>query len=159
MKKSDVCATVRGIAAPIAAANGCEIYDIEFVKEGSDYYLRVFLDMADADRSVSLDECEAVSRALSEALDKADPIEQAYMLEVSSPGLDRALKTAEHFAKFIGTKVDIGLYKAVNGAKLITGILKSFDGGIITILTGGEEFTIAQKETTYVKLSLEDIFN
>ena len=158
MKKSNVCAAVADLAAPIAEANGCEIYDIEFVKEGSDYYLRVFIDMADSERSVSLDECEAVSRALSDVLDKADPIEQAYMLEVSSPGLDRALKTPEHFAKFIGSKVDIGLYKAVNGAKVITGNLVSFEDKTITLDLNGESFTIAQAETTYVKLSLEGIF-
>lgn len=158
MKKSNVCAAVTELAAPIAAANGCEIYDIEFVKEGSDYYLRVFIDMADAERSVSLDECEAVSRALSDALDKADPIEQAYMLEVSSPGLDRTLKTPEHFAKFIGSKVDIGLYKAVNGAKVITGNLVSFEDKTITLDLNGESFTISQAETTYVKLSLDGIF-
>lgn len=159
MKKSDVCAKVFELAAPIAAENGCEIYDIEFQKEGSDYYLRIFLDMLDAERSVSLDECEAVSRALSDALDKADPIEQAYMLEVSSPGLDRALKTDEHFAKFMGSKVDIGLYKAVNGAKVVTGMLASFADGIITIQTDNGEFAISQKETTSVKLSLDGIFN
>lgn len=158
MKKSNVCAFVAELAAPIAASNGCEIYDIEFQKEGSDYYLRVFIDMIDAQRSVSLDECEAVSRALSDALDKADPIEQAYMLEVSSPGLDRALKTPEHFAKFIGSKVDIGLYKSVNGAKVITGNLVSFEDKTITLDVNGESFTIAQAETTYVKLSLEGIF-
>lgn len=114
--------------------------------------------MKDAERNVSLDECEAVSRALSDVLDVSDPIEQAYMLEVSSPGLDRALKTAEHFAKFIGSKVDIGLYKSVNGSKIVTGDLKSFEDGIITLETDGGEFTIAQRETTYVKLSLDGIF-
>ncbi len=159
MKKSDVCAAVHELAAPIAAAAGCVIYDIEFVKEGSDYYLRVYLDMSDSERSVSLDECEAVSRALSDALDSADPIEQAYMLEVSSPGLDRALKTDAHFARFMGSKVDIGLYKPVDGSKIITGTLSAYEDGVITLLTHGGEFTIARKETTYVKLSLEDIFN
>jgi len=158
MKKTDVCAEILKLAAPIADENGCEIYDIEFKKEGGEYYLRIFLDMKDAERNVSLDECEAVSRALSDVLDVSDPIEQAYMLEVSSPGLDRALKTAEHFAKFIGSKVDIGLYKSVNGSKIVTGDLKSFEDGIITLETDGGEFTIAQRETTYVKLSLDGIF-
>ncbi len=158
MKKADVCTAVYELAAPIAEANGCTIYDIEFVKEGSDYYLRVFLDMADESRSVSLNECEAVSRALSEALDVADPIGPAYMLEVSSPGLDRALKKEEHFKRFMGSPVDIGLYKAINGAKLITGTLKGYDGEKITIELNGEDFTIAKNEITWVKLSLEGIF-
>ena len=158
MKKSNVVSAVNALVTPIAAANGCTVYDIEFKKEGSDYYLRIFLDMADEEKSVSLNECEAVSRALSDALDKADPIEHAYMLEVSSPGLDRALRTAEHFARFIGTKVDVGLYKAVNGAKVISGTLVSFADGIITLQTDGGEFTIPQSETTSVKLSLDGIF-
>ena len=158
MKKSDVVSAVMALANPIAEANGCTIYDIEFKKEGSDYYLRICLDMAEEGKSVSLNECEAVSRALSDALDKADPIEQAYMLEVSSPGLDRALRTAEHFARFIGTKVDIGLYKAVNGAKIVTGTLISFEDNIITLETDGGEFSIPQAETTSVKLSLDGIF-
>lgn len=158
MKKSDVVSAVNALVTPIAAANGCTVYDIEFKKEGSDYYLRIFLDMAEEERSVSLNECEAVSRALSDALDKEDPIDVAYMLEVSSPGLDRALRTAEHFARFIGTKVDVGLYKAVNGAKIVSGTLVSFADGIITLQTDGGEFTIPQSETTSVKLCLDGIF-
>lgn len=154
MKKSDVLSTVFELAEPIAKENGCEIYDLEFKKEGSDYYLRVFLDMADREKSVSLDECEAVSRALSETLDKADPIEQAYMLEVSSPGIDRQLKTKEHFERFLESDIDIGLYKAVDGAKCITGKLLSFEDGLITIETAKGEFSIKQSETTYVKLTI-----
>lgn len=158
MKKADVCGAVYAIAEPIADKNGCRIYDIEFKKEGSDYFLRVFIDMKDAEKKVSLDECEAVSRELSDVLDEKDPIEQAYMLEVSSPGLDRALKTKEHFEMFIGSKIDMGLYKAVDGAKVITGDLISFDDGVIKVSTQKGEFSIKQAETTFVRLSLEGIF-
>jgi len=158
MKKTNVCEAVSEIARPIAERNGCQIYDIEFKKEGGDYFLRVFIDTADRTRSASLDECESISRELSDALDSADPIEQAYMLEVSTPGIDRHLKTEEHFAMFAGSKIDIGLYKAVNGTKRITGVLKSFENGIITAETPEGDFQIDQSETTSVRLSLEGIF-
>ena len=158
MKKTNVCATVEELVTPIAQKNGCTVYDVEFKKEGSDYYLRVFIDMADEEKNVSLEECEAVSRELSDALDSADPIEQAYMLEVSSPGLDRAIKTKKHFEMFIGSKIDMGLYKAVDGSKVITGDLISFEDGVITVNTPKGEFSIKRAETTFVKLSLEGIF-
>lgn len=158
MKKSNVCSEVLKLAEPIADQNGCEIYDIEFKKEGSDYYLRIFIDLKDREKKVSLDECEAVSRALSEVLDDKDPIEQAYMLEVSSPGLDRQLKTEQHFKRFEGSKVDVGLYKAVNGTKCLTGTLSSFEDATLTLMLDSEEFKIALSETTFVKLSLEDLF-
>ena len=158
MKKSNVCDAVLSLATPIAEANGCEIYDIEFKKEGSDYFLRLYIELADKEKTVSLDECEAVSRALSEVLDKEDPIEQAYMLEVSSPGIDRHLKKEEHFKRFMGEKVDVGLYKAINGAKVICGTLKNFDGNLIILDLEGSDFEIALKDTTYVKLSLDGLF-
>lgn len=155
MKKTNVCATVEELVTPIAQKNGCTVYDVEFKKEGSDYYLRVFIDMADQEKNVSLEECEAVSRELSDALDSADPIEQAYMLEVSSPGIDRHLKKPEHFLKYIGSEVDIGLYKAVDGSKRITAVLKAFDNGVITAETESGEITLNQSETTSVRLSIK----
>lgn len=158
MKKNDVCETVSQIVTPIAEKNGCEIYDIEFKKEGSEYFLRVYIDVADEDRSASLNECEAISRELSEALDKADPIEQAYMLEVSTPGIDRHLNKEAHFKRYIGSKVDIGLYKALNGSKRITAVLKNFENGVMTMETPDGDFQINLSETTSVRLSLEGIF-
>lgn len=158
MKKSDVCKVVHDLASPIADKNGCEIYDLEFKKEGSDYFLRVFLDMKNGERSVSLDECEAVSRELSDALDLADPISEEYVLEVSSPGLDRALRTEAHFKKFIGSKIDIGFYKAVNGSKTLTCRLNGFSDGVISAETPDGEISVKLTETTFVKISLDGIF-
>lgn len=158
MKKTNVCDAVCEIVTPIAEKNGCEIYDIEFKKEGSEYFLRIYIDAKIKDRSASLDQCEAISRELSEALDKADPIEQAYMLEVSTPGIDRHLKTDAHFKRYIGSKVDIGLYKALNGSKRITAVLKDFENGVITAEMPDGDFQINLSETTSVRLSLEGIF-
>ena len=140
------------LAEPIAVQEDCFIYDIEYVKEGGVWFLRVYIDK---DGGVSLDECEVVSRALSTALDKADPIQQNYYLEVSSPGIERKLKTKEHFDRYIGETIDIGLYKAINKSKQLTGKLISFEDDIITVEVDGESFELSLKETTGVKLHFE----
>ncbi|MEE1050280.1 MAG: ribosome maturation factor RimP [Clostridia bacterium] len=136
------------LAEPIVKECGCYIYDVEFVREGGLYFLRVY---ADKDGGISIDECEEISRALSKKLDEADPIKQNYYLEVSSPGIERKLKTKEHFERYMGETVDIGLYKAVNGSKQITAKLTGFKDGIVKT----EEMEIPLKETTFVKLHFE----
>ena len=140
------------LAEPIAVQEDCFIYDIEYVKEGGVWFLRVYIDK---DGGVSLDECEVVSRALSTVLDEADPIQQNYYLEVSSPGIERKLKTKEHFDRYIGETIDIGLYKAINKSKQLTGKLISFEDDIITVEVDGESFELSLKETTGVKLHFE----
>lgn len=140
------------LAEPIARENGCFIYDIEFVKEGGLYFLRVY---ADKNGGINLDKCEVISRALSDKLDENDPIKQNYYLEVSSPGIERKLKTKEHFDRYIGEKIDIGLYKAIDKSKQLTAVLKGFDDGVITVDRGGEMLEISQKETTFVKLHFD----
>ena len=105
---------------PIAAANGCEIYDIEYVKEGSERYLRAYIDKPDG---VNITDCENVSRAFSEKLDEEDFIPDAYILEVSSPGLGRALKKDRHLEKSIGKEVEVKTYKLMEGKKEFIGIL------------------------------------
>ncbi len=153
MAYSKVEQTVLALAEPIAKENGCYIYDVEYVKEGGLWFLRVFADKEEG--GISLDECEAVSRALSEVLDEADPISQNYYLEVSSPGVERKLKTAEHFARYAGETVDVGLYRAVNGSKTLTGVLKGLEEGAVVIETDGGALSFPLKETTYVKLHFE----
>ncbi len=140
------------IAEPIAKENGCFIYDVEFVKEGGIYFLRIY---ADRDGGIDLDACEAISRAVSDRLDEKNPIPQNYYLEVSSPGVERKLKTAEHFNRYIGEKIDIGLYKAINGSKTLCGVLKGYDGENITVSAGGEELTIPRKQTAQVRLHFD----
>ena len=107
------------------------MYHSEFVKEGSDWFLRVYIDFKPengaGERYVSTDDCEKVSRFLSEAMDQADPIEQNYYLEVSSPGMDRPLLKAEHWRRYIGCQVEVRLYRGKDGTKNITGTLDSFD--------------------------------
>ena len=146
---------VSEIAAPFAESAGCFVDDVEFKKEGSEYVLRVIIDVADdTNGGVSIDQCESVSRLLSDALDSADPISQAYMLEVSSPGIDRPLKRDKDFERFMGREIDIGLFKAVDGSKTVSGKLIGFSDGVITIDTGKEEMKFEKDKTASVRLAV-----
>lgn len=146
--------TVFDMAAPIAEAQGCYIYDVEFVKEGAAWFLRVYADREDG--GISLDECEEISRALSGELDKTDPIAQNYFLEVSSPGIERRLREPSHFERYTGETVDVGLYKPIDGEKHITAELAGFDNGIIKLLReDGSELEIKQSDAASVKLHFD----
>ena len=153
-QSSKVTDTVYAMALPIAEANGCGIYEVEYKKEGSDYVLRVILDTFDDENPVSITMCENVSRALSDKLDENDPTKDAYMLEVTSPGLDRPLKKEEDFTRFAGKEIEIGLYKAVNGTKLICGTLQGLTDGIINVLVGKDTLEIKREETSFVRLAV-----
>ena len=142
---------VAGLAAPIAAEHGCSLWDVEYVREGGEWFLRVYIDKAGG---VSINDCEAVSRPLSDALDEADPIEGSYVLEVSSAGADRALKKPEHFQQFLGTEVDVRLYRPLDGRKEYTGVLKEYAGGDVTIEAGGEPRTFVKKDVAQVRLTV-----
>ncbi|MCH5263029.1 MAG: ribosome maturation factor RimP [Lachnospiraceae bacterium] len=121
------------LLSPIAEKYGVEIYDVEYVKEGSDWYLRAYIDKPEG---VNIVDCENVSRALSDALDAEDYIPDAYILEVSSPGLGRALKKDRHLEKSIGAEVEVKTYKPIDGQKEFTGILRAYDAETITIGDG-----------------------
>jgi len=131
MAKKKVTQVVEELLADFLEQEGYELYHSEFVKEGSDWFLRVYIDFKPengaGERYVSTDDCEKVSRFLSEAMDQADPIEQNYYLEVSSPGMDRPLLKAEHWRRYIGRQVEVRLYRGKDGTKNITGTLDSFD--------------------------------
>ncbi len=146
--------TVMKIAEPIAENLGLEIYDVEFKKEGPDYYLRVFIDRVDG--YISIDDCENVSRPLSDALDVEDPIDKAYYLEVSSPGLERQLKRQKDFERFYKNKVTMKLFAAVNGSKNYEGILLERTKENTTIeLENGEKITISNDKISRVNLKAE----
>ena len=123
---------VEEMAAPIAAARGLSVYDVEYKKEGPNWFLRVFLF---SEEGVDLEDCEAVSRALSDELDREDPIGDAYCLEVSSPGLERILSRDWHFETAIGETVELRLYAPMDGKKTVTGILQAYDKEYITVET------------------------
>ena len=137
---------------PIAQENGVEIYDVEYVKEGSDYYLRAYIDK---EGGVNILDCEKVSRALSEALDKEDFIPDAYILEVSSPGLGITLKKDKHLEKSIGQTVEVKLFSPVDKCKEFTGILQGFDEECVTILEGDAPRTFARPQIALIRLALD----
>ena len=137
---------------PIAQANGVEIDDVEYVKEGSDYYLRAYIDKPEG---VNIIDCENVSRALSDALDKEDFIPDAYILEVSSPGLGRTLKKDKHLQKSIGQEVEIKLFKAIDKCKEFSGVLESFDAEVIVIREGENARTFERSDIALIRLALD----
>ena len=140
------------LLAPIAEANGVEIYDVEYVKEGSDFYLRAYIDKQEG---VNITDCENVSRALSDALDKEDFIPDAYILEVSSPGLGRTLKKDKHLAKSIGQEVELKLFKPIEKCKEFAGVLDSFDADSVTILEGETKRTFTRSDIALIRLALD----
>lgn len=138
---------------PIVEANGCEIYDVEYVKEGSDYYLRAYIDKPEG---VNIIDCENVSRAFSDKLDEVDFISDAYILEVSSPGLGRTLKKDRHLEKSIGEEVEIKTFKPIDKQKDFAGILKSFDKDNIVIeVEEGKDLTFLRSDIAIIRLALD----
>lgn len=151
-KRENYEAKTQELLEPIAEANHVEIYDVEYVKEGSDWYLRCYIDK---EEGVNIGDCEAVSRMLSDKLDETDFIDDAYILEVSSPGLGRQLKKDKHLAKSLLKEVDVKTFKPVNGAKEFTGILKAFDENTITLGMESQEQIFNRKEIAAIKLALD----
>ena len=151
-KKEDYESRTEALLEPIAAKNGVSIYDVEYVKEGSDYYLRAYIDKPDG---VNIQDCENVSRALSDALDREDFIPDAYILEVSSPGLGRTLKKDKHLQASIGKEIEIKLYKAQEGSKEFAGVLESFDAETLGIREGNTQRTFLRSDIALVRLALD----
>ncbi|MCM1264368.1 MAG: ribosome maturation factor RimP [Butyrivibrio sp.] len=140
------------LLTPIVQRFGVEIYDVEYVKEGSDWYLRAYIDKPGG---VNIQDCENVSRALSDELDKEDFIEDAYILEVSSPGLGRALKKDKHLEKSLGEEVEIKTYKPIDKQKEFKGVLKAYDADSITVTIEDEEKIFARGEIAIIRLALD----
>ena len=148
---SKVTETVWNLAQPIAAAQGVELWDVEYVKEAGQWFLRVYLDK---DGGIGINDCEAFSRTMDPILDEADPIEGSYVFEVSSAGAERELKRPSDFEKFIGSSVEVKLYKADNGRKVFTGTLAAYADGAVTITVGGEEHTFEKGAVASVHLRI-----
>ena len=128
---------VKDIAKDAAKRFDCSLFDVEYKKEGSDYVLRVYIEKENPDENISINDCENVSRYLSDLLDESDPIPNAYMLEVSSPGIDRPLRNKDDYERYKGRNVDIGLFTKINGEKNLSGALLGYDDDYIIIDTNG----------------------
>ena len=157
MAKKDVYEErAEALLEPIVQANGCEIYDVEYVKEGSEWYLRAYIDKPEG---VGIVDCENVSRTFSERLDEEDFIPDAYLLEVSSPGLGRALKKDRHLEKSLGEEVEVKTYKPVDRQKEFIGILEAYDKDTVTIemeeSSGKKDMVFAKSDIAIIRLTLD----
>ncbi|NLW24734.1 MAG: ribosome maturation factor RimP [Clostridia bacterium] len=144
--------TVTEIAEPIVEENGLELVDVEFVKEGSEWFLRIFIDK---EEGVTLDDCEKVSRVLSDKLDEVDPITQAYHLEVSSPGIERPLKKTRDFERFLQHPIQVKTFVPVEGRKKFKGTLEDVTLETITVNIGGNSLIIPRDKISKANLLWE----
>ena len=133
------------MAEPLVAENGMELIDVEYVKEGAEWYLRLFLDK-EGDEGIDLDDCELISRKFSDVLEEKDPITQAYRLEVSSPGIERPLKRTKDFQRFQGEKVQVKTFSEVEGKKQFIGILQETTEETVTLDVDGVNIVIPRKQ-------------
>ena len=151
-RREDYEAKTEALLQPIAEANQVSIYDVEYVKEGSEYYLRAYIDKPEG---VNILDCENVSRALSDALDREDFILEAYILEVSSPGLGRTLKKDKHLQAGIGEEAEIKLFKPVDKCREFKGVLERFDEKSVTITEEGTERSFERADIALIRLALD----
>ncbi len=151
--KKNTVGIVTDLVQPIVDELGLQLWDVRFEKEGSIWYLRVFLDK---EEGVNIDDCENVSRKLSPILDEVDPIPQSYTLEVSSPGIGRDLRRPQHFEAFMGADIHVRLIRPVEGERDFIGRLTGFGDGKITLLLDEDlEMTVGMDETAFVRLQEE----
>lgn len=151
-KREEYESKTEELVMPLIEQNNFELVDVEYVREGSNWYLRVYIDK---ENGINVDDCELISRALSDRLDEKDFIDEAYILEVSSPGLGRPLKKDKDFERSLMEEVEIKLYRAKNGRKDFRGILKSYDKDSITIEEDGAELIFQRKEIAQVRLAFD----
>ena len=143
---------VAAFAQPIVEAQGCSLWDVEYVREGSDYILRLCIDK---EGGVDISDCEAISRAVEPILDEVDPIPGSYQFEVCSAGLERALKRPQDFQRFLGSPVTVKLYRPRNGLKEIPAILRDYQEGKVTVEAGKETITFEKSQVALVRLRVE----
>jgi ribosome maturation factor RimP len=149
-KKTNTEAAVRELITPIADRLGYALWDVRFVKEGTEHYLRITIDKADG---IQIDDCEKMSRAVDPVLDEADPISCSYYLEVSSPGLGRALTRPEHFEAMTGKQVRVHLIRPYEDERDFTGVLTSYDGSVTISTDDGQTLTFEKNNISSVKLN------
>ena len=152
MAKNKLAEHVEGLAAPVVIDLGMELVDVEYVKEGSQWYLRIFIDKPGG---IFVDDCQAVSREVSRLMDEEDPIPNAYILEVSSPGLDRPLKKAGDYERFRGYKVVLTTYAPLNGKKSFSGRLEGLAEQGVILNVDGSEYVIPMEQVASARLAVD----
>ena len=148
---SKISEAVMKLAEPLAAQLGLELWDVEYVREAGPWFLRVYIDK---DGGVSINDCEALSKALDPVLDEADPIPDSYVFEVSSAGAERELKRPRDFEKFMGSHVEVRLYKAAEGSKTWTGVLTGYKDGDVRLRSGEKEYVFEKAQVAKVRLRI-----
>ena len=143
---------VTQFAQPIVEEKGCSLWDVEYVREGSERYLRLYIDK---EGGVDITDCEAIHRAVDPILDEKDPIAESYHFEVCSAGIERALKRERDFIQFMGSPILVKLYRPRNGLKEIPGILRGYENGAVTLEAGKETITFTKSEVALVRLRVE----
>ena len=143
---------VAAFAKPVVEGFGCELWDVEYVREGSERYLRLYIDK---DGGIDIDDCEKIHRAMDPILDEKDPIAESYHFEVCSAGLERALKRPGDFERFMGSNITVKLYRPRNGLKEIPCVLTGYDNGRVTVQAGKETITFEKSEVALVRLRVE----
>ena len=149
MKVTDI---VTKIAQPVVEAHGCQLWDVEYVREGDQRFLRLYLDK---EGGVDITDCEAISRAVDPILDEKDPIAESYHFEVCSAGLERALKRPSDFERFMGSAITVKLYRPRNGLKEIPCVLTGYEDGKVTVEAGQETITFEKSQVALVRLRVE----
>jgi ribosome maturation factor RimP len=146
--------TVTGLIQCSIEKNAYELVDVEYIKEGKEWYLRIYIDTKNG-KSINLDDCEKVSKIVSEILDNEDPIHNSYILEVSSPGIERPLKNENDYQKYAGNTVLIKLFSPIEGKKEIKGVLKGYENKNIVVESGESKYCIPKDKIASANLSVE----
>ena len=150
--KINIQQVITEFATPIVEGLNYELVDVEFIKEGASWYLRIYIDKPGG---INIDDCQAVSEKISEILDEKDPIEQSYYLEVSSPGLERPLKTERDFIKYKGELVEVKVFQPINGKKIFEGELIGLMEGKIVISQNGNNIEFEKDKVAIVKRAIK----
>ena len=140
------------LLAPVVDSKGFELVDVEYVKEGGTWYLRGYIDKPGG---ITVNDCEAVSREFSEKLDEKDFIEDSYIMEISSPGLDRPLKKEKDYQRSLGRLIEVRTYRPIDKRKEFCGVLKAYDEDTVTIEEDGRDITFQKKDTALVRLAID----
>ena len=146
---SKITEAVANLAKGVVEAEGCSLWDVEYVREAGSYYLRVYIDKPGG---VSINDCEAISRTLDKLLDEADPIPDSYIFEVASAGAERELKRPSDFEAFLGSEVEVRTYKPMNRQKAFVGTLEKYEDGAVTLSSGKKQIRLEKQDIALVKL-------
>lgn len=144
--------TVRLFAEPVVQENGCELWDVEYVREGGEMFLRLYIDK---EGGVDISDCEKISRAIDPILDEKDPIPDSYRFEVCSAGLERTLKRPSDFERFMGADVLVRLFTPKDGSKEYAGVLAGYDDGAVTVSVGETQIRFEKPEIALVRLRVD----